>query len=63
MSKNGIALVVLLVEGLLSAVGIEFEPGSVARVVEGVLVIVAFITMIHHQMVEREETKALIFKR
>ena len=37
MSTNGIALVVLVLEAILSPLGIEFDAGSVEKAVEGIL--------------------------
>jgi hypothetical protein len=50
ISKNGIALAVLAVEALLSALGIEFEPGTVARAVEGILITASLLLMIWNQL-------------
>ena len=50
MSKNGIALAVLIVEALLSALGVEFEPGTVTKAVEGILITASLLLMIWNQL-------------
>lgn len=50
MSKNGIALAVLLVEAILSSIGVEFDPGSVEKAVEGTLVAVALVLAVYNQL-------------
>lgn len=62
ISKNGISLVVMLVEGILKSLGVEFPDGSVAKAVEGTLVMAAFIFMCYHQLMERPEVKGFILK-
>lgn len=62
ISKNGIALVVLVVEGLLSAIGIEFEPGTVAKAVEGVVVAGSIILMVVNQL-NREDVEHFVLKK
>lgn len=61
-SKNGIALAVLIVEALLTSVGIEFEPGSVGKAIEGAVVLCAFLLAIWNQL-GRTDTKWFILKR
>ncbi len=62
ISKNGIALGVLIVEALLSALGIEFEAGSVDKAVEGAVIVGAFILAIWNQL-DRTDTKWFFFKK
>lgn len=62
MSKNGIALAVLLIEAGLSAVGVEFEPMSVERVVEGVIIAAALIAAVINQY-KRPDTKWFLLKK
>lgn len=62
VSKNGIALVVLVAEAILSAVGVEFEPGTVEKAIEGVLIAGSLILMVWNQF-DREDVKHFIFKR
>lgn len=62
MSKNGIALVILLVEAGLSALGVEFDGGTVEKAVEGVLVAVGLVLAVWNQ-VARYDTKWFIFKK
>jgi len=61
MSKNGIALIILVVEAGLSAIGVEFDPGTVERAVEGVLVAGALILAIWNQY-NRPDVKKFILK-
>ncbi len=61
ISKNGASLAVLIIEALLSSLGVEFEVGSVTRAVEGVLVAVALILMALNQF-NRPNVKAFFFK-
>lgn len=61
VSKNGLGLLVLVVEAVLSAIGIEFEPGTVAKAVEGAAVVAAFILMAWNQF-DRENVKWFFFK-
>lgn len=61
-SKNGIALAILGVEFLLSSLGVEFDEGSVAKVVEAVVLLVSFLLMVWNQ-VERPDTAWFIFKK
>ena len=61
VSKNGIALLVLVAEALLTAIGVEFEVGTVQRAVEGVLVAVSLILMAWNQY-DRSEIKWFVFK-
>jgi hypothetical protein len=58
MSKNGIALIVLF----LSLLGVESNENNVAEVVSAVFTIASFLTMLYHQVMEREDAHNLIFK-
>lgn len=60
-SKNGTALAVLIIEAILSSLGVEFDEGTVARAAEGVLVAVSLIVMAYNQ-VTRPNVKAFFFK-
>jgi len=62
MSKNGIALAVLLIEAGLSAIGVEFEPMSVERMIEGLFIAGALILAIVNQY-NRPDTKWFILKK
>lgn len=62
MSKNGIALTIMVVEALLTSVGIEFEPGSVTKAVEGLLVAGALILALWNQY-NREDVQLFLFKK
>lgn len=62
MSKNGIGLVVIIVEGILSALGIDLGEGVIARAVEGVVYAGAVILLIVNQF-ERRDVFAFIFKK
>lgn len=61
-SKNGIALTVLVVEAVLSALGVEFEAGSVEKVIEGAAIAVALALAIVNQ-VSRSDVKLFVFKK
>lgn len=61
VSKNGIGLAILLIEALLSSIGIEFDEGSIAKVVEGVVVLTGFLLMIWNQL-DRRDVHWFIFK-
>jgi hypothetical protein len=60
-SKNGIAIVVIGLEFLLTSIGIEFDEGSVARFVEGVVMIASFLLLVWNQ-IDRKNVKNFIFK-
>jgi len=62
ISKNGIALIVLVVEALLSALGIEFEPGTLEKGIEGVLIVVALTMAVWNQL-NRPDVDAFILKK
>lgn len=62
ISKNGIALVVLVLEALLSALGIEFEAGTLEKGIEGLLIILALLLAIWNQ-IARPDVKAFILKK
>lgn len=61
ISKNGIGLIVLVAEAILSALGVEFEPGTVGKAVEGVAVAAALIAMAWNQF-DRSDVKWFILK-
>jgi hypothetical protein len=61
ISKNGIALAVLVVEAVLSAVGVEFEAGTVTKAVEGVVVTLALLLAIWNQL-DRSDVSWFVFK-
>lgn len=61
ISKNGVALVVLVLEAVLSSLGVEFEVGSVEKVVEGALVAFALVLAVWNQ-VERHDVKWFVLK-
>lgn len=60
-SKNGIGLAIIIVEFILSALGIEFEAGTVAKAVEGTLLAAALLLTIWNQL-SRSNTKWFLFK-
>jgi hypothetical protein len=60
-SKNGTALAVLIIEAFLSSIGVEFEAGSIEKVVEGMLIGAALIVMAWNQLM-RPNVKAFFFK-
>ncbi len=62
MSKNGVALAVLLVEAVLSALGVEFEVGSVEKVVEGVVIAIALGMAVYNQ-VDRTDVSGFLWKK
>jgi len=62
ISKNGMALIVLVVEALLSALGIEFEAGTLEKGIEGLLIVVALLLAIWNQ-IARPDVKAFILKK
>ena len=62
MSKNGIALAVLIVEAILSALGVEFDAGTVEKAVEGTLVAIALILAVWNQ-IERVDIKHFFIKK
>lgn len=61
ISKNGIALTVLLIEALLSALGVEFDAGTVERAIEGTLIAASLILMVWNQ-INREDVRLFLFK-
>jgi len=62
ISKNGTALIILVLEALLSSLGIEFEPGTVAKLVEGILVASALALAIWNQ-INRPDVEGFILKK
>ncbi len=62
ISKNGIALTVLIAEALLSALGVEFDPGTLEKGIEGILIMGALLLAIWNQ-IDRKDVKAFIFKK
>ena len=62
ISKNGIAVIILVVEGLLSALGVEFEPDTVGRAVEGIVAAASLILLVLNQL-GRENVSMFIFKK
>lgn len=62
VSKNGIALTVIVVEALLSSLGVEFEAGTVERGIEGVLIVLALLLAIWNQL-ERGDVKWFFLKK
>jgi hypothetical protein len=62
LSKNGIALVVLLAEAALTSLGIEFDPGTVEKGIEGSLVLLSLLLAVWNQL-DRLDTKWFIFKK
>ena len=61
ISKNGIALAVLVIEALLTSLGIEFEAGTLEKGIEGTVVMIALILAIWNQL-DRPDVKAFILK-
>jgi len=61
ISKNGVALAVLILEAILTSLGVEFDAGTVEKAVEGGVVAVALILAIWNQL-DRKDTKWFIFK-
>lgn len=49
-SKNGIGLAIIIIETILSALGVEFEPDTVGRAVEGIVVAVSLILLVVNQL-------------
>lgn len=62
VSKNGIALAILIVEAVLSSLGVEFEPGTVAKAVEGCVVTVGLLLAVWNQ-VSRPDVSGFFFKK
>ena len=62
ISKNGVALAVLLVEAILSSLGVEFADGSVEKVVEGVVIAISLGLAIYNQ-VDRTDVEWFVFKK
>ena len=62
ISKNGIALGILIVEALLSALGIEFDPGTLEKGIEGILIIGALLLAVWNQ-ITRPDVKAFVLKK
>ena len=61
MSKNGIALIILVAEALLSSLGVEFEANTVAKAVEGTVVAVGLILAVWNQL-GRSDVRWFVFK-
>lgn len=62
MSTNGIALVVLVLEAILSSLGIEFDAGSVEKAVEGILVAGSLILAVRNQL-QRGDIHHFLFRK
>jgi hypothetical protein len=62
LSKNGVALVVFAVEFILTSLGIQSEPGSVGKVVEGAILVGSFLVMVWNQL-DRTNVNWFIFKK
>ena len=61
MSKNGIGLSILVIEALLTSLGVEFEPGTVAKATEGIVVFIGLALAIWNQ-IARTDVRKFIFK-
>lgn len=59
ISKNAVAIVVLA----LSAFGVDVTDNMVLEFVGNVLSVIAFLTMVYHQWVERHDTTSFFFKK
>lgn len=62
MSKNGIALIILVVEAGLSAIGVEFDPGTIEKLIEGALILAALLLAVWNQ-VTRPDVKGFVLKK
>lgn len=62
MSKNGIGVAVIVIEAILSALGMELPEGSVLRAIEGAIVAASVILLVWNQ-VGRDDVKGFFFKR
>lgn len=62
ISKNGIAIAIIIIESLLTAVGVEFDPGTVAKAVEGAVITVSILLLTWNQ-ITRPEVDNFLFKR
>lgn len=62
ISKNSIGLTILVIEAILSAFGVEFEAGTVAKAVEGVIVAVSLALLLINQM-RRTDVHSFFFKK
>lgn len=62
LSKNGLGLTILIIQFVLTSLGVEFEPGSVEKWVEAVLVVFSGILLIWNQ-VNRSDVKWFWFKK
>lgn len=60
-SKNGVAVSIFIVEAMLTSLGIEFEAGSVAKIVEGSVVLAALLLAVWNQ-IDRENVKWFLLK-
>jgi len=61
-SKNGIALAVLIIEAILTSIGVEFEAGTIEKAIEGIVVAIALLLAIWNQ-INRPETVAFLLKK
>lgn len=62
ISKNGVALAIIIGEAILSSLGVEFEPGSLEKIAEGVVVTIGLILAVVNQ-VDRSDVHNFFFKR
>jgi hypothetical protein len=61
-SKNGVALAVLIIEAILTSLGVEFDAGTTEKAVEGIVVAMGLLLAIWNQ-VDRFDTKWFLFKK
>jgi uncharacterized membrane protein len=59
ISKNAVAIVVLF----LGYFGVDVTDNAVLEFIGNALSVIAFLTMIYHQVKERPETEGFFFKK
>jgi hypothetical protein len=62
VSKNGIAVVVWGLSFVLTALGLDADPGTIEKGVEGVVIVIGLLLAIWNQL-DRTDTKWFIFKK
>lgn len=62
ISTNSIGVTVVLLEAILSSFGVEFEAGTVAKAVEGIVVALSLALLLINQM-RRKDIRGFFFRK
>lgn len=61
LSKNGIGLAIIIIEGVLKSMGVDYDSTALTRSIEGILYLIGLLLMLSHQF-QREDIKGFLFK-